>query len=752
MANVKIYKVGKDGKILRGSIDESRLREAVIAGWKQGEPAAAPAAPTAPAAVAPLSAPAAMPTEAAVPEDETTLSGALGGFARGAAPYALGGAIGAAAGGIPTGGIGAAPGAALGVGATALASLISEVITPLLNSATGTNQKTLNQVVESILTEAGVAEPKTAAERMVQTVTSGAYGGAGMGAAGQVFRSTQSFAAPTVKELALRSLTAGGVEAGAATGAAAGLGSQAVAEMGGGPTAQMLAGMGAGMVAGRPFGAPIEPGSVPMSRLEPPSGVVPLAQKYAQEAADRALLARGGPELAAKLEKGTLRTSPQEAARVMRETGMTKTWTPAGLAEKAGAVKAESGDLLGRIRAEVDRQASALQERSAASRTAGEAKKTELTAKYADKVKAAEAAAKNAAEIEAAANKAATDFEAQKEALLKASSETKPLPEGDVAQLPIRSTVAARKSLDVKQREIAMMKAAAKKARADADRLAKEAAPSSYEHAQSQMDIIEAERLAGEAGKRMISGKQMAQILRDEAAGLGAPGKGPESISGEKNRGIYRALIKEAKALENSGDMTLETANEKINRLRNTAAWERSPDASVQASAEAAKSSTRALSEGELGAVSSAEVTPDLSTVLSARLARLGRGKTVAGAPTPEEGLRSLKRAYEVSLPLEESAKEEAARVAKLGWAPELTLKEGKIGGSLLPPAVTQRFVPSIKSKLLEAATSTLGAPSAGYEMSMLDNAPAAYLAALSAIDQSLNPENPEEQQSMVTP
>ena len=96
-----------------------------------------------------------------------------------------------------------------------------------------------------------------------------------------------------------------------------------------------------------------------------------------------------------------------------------------------------------------------------------------------------------------------------------------------------------------------------------------------------------------------------------------------------------------------------------------------------------------------------------------------------------------LFRSYEVTLPLEESAKEEAARVSKLGFTPS---------------RAAQQFVPSVKSKMWEAATSALGAPSARPEMSMMENMPAAYLAALSEIDQSLNPENPEEQQSMVTP
>lgn len=582
------------------------------------------------------------------------------------------------------------------------------------------------------------------------------------------------------------------------------------------------------------------------------------AQRKAQEFADKALLAKAGPQIAERLQAGTLGGVDQpEVVRVMREAGMGKKWGPEALQTEAKAAAEESGGMLGRMRAEIDRQATALRSRAAESRTAGEAKQKELTARYADRLKAAQEAAKNAAELEAVASKAAANLENQQSGLIRASLQTgpvRPLPsaaeelgvskfnpsiveadinaeaakqaqeeavrnlrsagrtaqvlspkEGewpipeptsqqrramwdlsaaelkaqqsaedvasadyrqrmlrialgsappepsDVAQLPMRSVVTAKRAIESQRREVEMMQAAAKKAREEADRLMKEAKPTSYEHAQSQMDIIEAERLGGEASKRMISGKDVGAVFRKEAENLftAEGGTTPAAIQDESQRRLYKALIDQARAAESTGMMTLEQANAKVQGLKNMARWEKSAlfsPVDLPPKIEAGRTASRGLAAAETEAAKYAEATPEMADILASRYARMGRGKSTE-APRPEEALGGLRRTYQVSKALEESAAEEAKRVGGLSAMPGIKQsKEGYITPTL-SPRIIESYGPSLKSSLAETAAGGLQSLESS-AAAMPGLSPQAYIEMLDAIQKSY--ETPEEPMSMV--
>ena len=227
-----------------------------------GAPVAA-AGQEAPMPIARPGAPSGLPSGAGVvveetPKEETTLAGLAGAVTRGIAPAALGaaggGLLGGVVGGLAAGPAGVIPGAQLGAelggGAMTIGQLPIAPLVDIANRALGTNIQQPTQALEALLTEAGVAEPKTAVERITQMLASGAAGTAG----------TAQAAAATPRVVAspvARSVAAGiAAEQGAQTvsGAASGAASQLAAELGLGYGGQLVAGIiagGAGMAAGR---------------------------------------------------------------------------------------------------------------------------------------------------------------------------------------------------------------------------------------------------------------------------------------------------------------------------------------------------------------------------------------------------------------------------------------------------------------------------------------------------------------------
>lgn len=186
---------------------------------------------------------------------ETTVAGVAGAATRGLAPIATGAALGAAAG-APIAGVGAIPGAAIGAGAVGLTQLVGDPIVSLVNNTLGTNYQLPTDAMQDLLTRLGVAEPRTAAERIVQTVSAGASGAAGTAGIGTALSGAKSPAVAAVgQQLAAQPIQQ------IAGGAGAGAGSQGVAEAGGGQVAQLVGGIvggitGSGMANARGFDAP----------------------------------------------------------------------------------------------------------------------------------------------------------------------------------------------------------------------------------------------------------------------------------------------------------------------------------------------------------------------------------------------------------------------------------------------------------------------------------------------------------------
>lgn len=120
----------------------------------------------------------------AMEEPSTTATGLAGAVTRGLALPAAGAALGAALG-APFAGVGAIPGAIAGAGAATLAGLVGDPIVSSINNLLGTQFTLPTEAMEALLTELGVAEPRTAAERIVQTTTAGASGSIGGIAAGK---------------------------------------------------------------------------------------------------------------------------------------------------------------------------------------------------------------------------------------------------------------------------------------------------------------------------------------------------------------------------------------------------------------------------------------------------------------------------------------------------------------------------------------------------------------------------------------
>lgn len=122
-----------------------------------------------------------------ITEPPTTAKGLAGAATRGLALPAAGALAGGAAGAL-LGGVGAIPGAIAGAGAATLAGLIGDPIVGSINSLFGTKYTMPTDAMEDLLTRVGVAEPRTAAERIMQTTAAGASSAVGGVAAGQALQ------------------------------------------------------------------------------------------------------------------------------------------------------------------------------------------------------------------------------------------------------------------------------------------------------------------------------------------------------------------------------------------------------------------------------------------------------------------------------------------------------------------------------------------------------------------------------------
>jgi hypothetical protein len=180
------------------------------------------------------------------PAPETTATGLAGAATRGLALPAAGAAAGALLG-APFAGVGAIPGAVAGAGAATLAGLVADPIVGSINSMFGTKYTLPTDALQDLLTRVGVAEPRTAAERIMQTTAAGAGMAGGSVALGQTL---QAAAGPVTQGVGRLMAAAPGLQV--ASGASGGAAGQIAKESGAGPLGQIAATLGGAMLPAAP--------------------------------------------------------------------------------------------------------------------------------------------------------------------------------------------------------------------------------------------------------------------------------------------------------------------------------------------------------------------------------------------------------------------------------------------------------------------------------------------------------------------
>lgn len=275
--------VPKDAPELKARV--AALRSGRSGSTPVSEPYGAAPAPASPAAAATLGAAPAGPSAPGVPASaaadeptmanvrsvdqfrpplmaepgQTTAAGLLGAAVRGSSPVAAGTALGAAAG-APFAGVGAAPGALAGAGITAATFAAGDMAVPVINSILGTRYQTPTEAWGHLLTQLGVPEPDTAAERIVEAASRGAAAGIGDVGAGLSLAKSGSKTLQGIGQ-AMAAGPAGQVAGGGMAAAAA----QGAGESGLGPGAQIGAGILGGVVGSR-----LAPGDVSLTRPQAP--------------------------------------------------------------------------------------------------------------------------------------------------------------------------------------------------------------------------------------------------------------------------------------------------------------------------------------------------------------------------------------------------------------------------------------------------------------------------------------------------
>ena len=185
-------------------------------------------------------------TISAPSQPSTTATGLSGAATRGLALPAAGATLGAAMG-APFAGVGAIPGAIAGAGAATLAGLVADPVVGAVNSMFGTTYTLPTDALQDLLTRVGVAEPRTAAERIVQTTAAGAGTAGGSVALGKTL---QAAAGPVTQGVGRLMAAAPGLQV--ASGASAGAAGQTAKEMGAGTGGQIAATLAGGLLPAAP--------------------------------------------------------------------------------------------------------------------------------------------------------------------------------------------------------------------------------------------------------------------------------------------------------------------------------------------------------------------------------------------------------------------------------------------------------------------------------------------------------------------
>lgn len=205
-----------------------------------------PAPPESAAAPAEAPLPSAASEEAMIGQPETTAGGVAGAALRGLSPAAVGAVGGAIMGGAPTGGIGAVPGALIGAAGMTLA----DPVVAGINSLFGTHYTKPSDALNHYLTQLGVPNPDTQAERLAGAAGRGV--GEGLGQVG-LGKALMASARPAMQAAGRFFAEKPAEQIASSVGSEVGM--QSAKEAGYGPTGQLLAGLGGGMGAGIGAGA-----------------------------------------------------------------------------------------------------------------------------------------------------------------------------------------------------------------------------------------------------------------------------------------------------------------------------------------------------------------------------------------------------------------------------------------------------------------------------------------------------------------
>lgn len=232
-----------------GNVEDAKVFAKEIIRLRQDQSAEMQGPPAPPeAATAPTEAPlpSAASEEAMIGQPETTAGGVAGAALRGLSPAAVGAVGGAIMGGAPTGGIGAVPGALIGAAGMTLA----DPVVAGINSLFGTHYTKPSDALNHYLTQLGVPNPDTQAERLAGAAGRGV--GEGLGQVG-LGKALMASARPAMQAAGRFFSEKPAEQIASSVGSEVGM--QSAKEAGYGPTGQLLAGLGGGMGAGIGAGA-----------------------------------------------------------------------------------------------------------------------------------------------------------------------------------------------------------------------------------------------------------------------------------------------------------------------------------------------------------------------------------------------------------------------------------------------------------------------------------------------------------------
>jgi len=255
-----------------GNVEDAKVFAKEIIRLRQDQSAemqGPPAPPEATAAPTEAPLPSAASEEAMIGQPETTAGGVAGAALRGLSPAAVGAVGGAIMGGAPTGGIGAVPGALIGAAGMTLA----DPVVAGINSLFGTHYTKPSDALNHYLTQLGVPNPDTQAERLAGAAGRGV--GEGLGQIG-LGKALMASARPAMQAAGRFFAEKPAEQIASSVGSEVGM--QSAKEAGYGPTGQLLAGLGGGMGAG--IGAGARPTVIAAAAL--PEGAVEAEKRGIQ--------------------------------------------------------------------------------------------------------------------------------------------------------------------------------------------------------------------------------------------------------------------------------------------------------------------------------------------------------------------------------------------------------------------------------------------------------------------------------------